>query len=96
MSPNSVDIVSFDNIFLGINNAKGMIFKDRQSGSIHIYTLDVYPAVGKIENFRGVQWYMMESKDFVSSITFILTKENNELFFFIRRSMTLRLSTKDV
>ena len=71
LSPNPVDILSFDNIFLECNIAQGMIFKGKRSGIIHNFTIDVDPGYKYIEKFRGgVQWYMMESKDIISSICF--------------------------
>ena len=63
VSPNPVDILSFDNIFLECNIAQGMIFRGKRSGIIHNFTMDVDPGYKYIEKFRGgVQWYMMESK----------------------------------
>ena len=43
LSPNPVDILSFDNIFLELDIAQGMIFKGRRSGIIHNFTMDVDP-----------------------------------------------------
>ena len=55
-----------------------MIYRGKRSGVIHNFTKDVISGYKYIENFRGnVQWYMMESKDFVSSISFKLKNENN-------------------
>ena len=43
--------------------------------------MDVDPGYEYIEKFRGgVQWYMMESKDIISSICFKLKNENGKLF----------------
>ena len=39
----SVDILSYDSIFLETDLGQGMIFKQKQSGIIHNFTLDVYP-----------------------------------------------------
>ena len=75
LSPNPVDILSFDNIFLECNIAKGMIFRGKRSGIIHNFTMDVDPGYKYIEKFRGgFQWYMIESKDIISSICFKLKK----------------------
>ena len=64
-APNPVDILSFDNFFLETNIAQGMIFRGKRGGVIHNFTKDVDPGYKNIEKFRGgVQWYMMESKDF--------------------------------
>ena len=63
LSPNPVDILSFDNIFFECNVSQGMIFKGKRSGIIHNFTMDVDPGYIYIEKFRGgVQWYMMEPK----------------------------------
>ena len=71
LSPNSVDIVSFDNLFLECNIAQGMIFKSKRSGIIYNFTMDVNLGYKYIEKLRGdVQWYMRKSKDFISSIRF--------------------------
>ena len=66
LSPNPVDILSFDNIFLETDIAKGMIVKGKRTGIIHIFTVDVDPGYKYFEKFRnGVLYYMMESKDFI-------------------------------
>ena len=47
-----------------------MIFRGKRSGIIHNFTIDVNPGYKNIEKFRGgVQWYMMKTKDFISSIS---------------------------
>ena len=43
LSPNPFDILSFDNIFIETDIAKGMIFKRKQSGNIHNFTMDLDP-----------------------------------------------------
>ena len=97
LSPNPVDILSFDNIFVHTNIAQGMIFKGKRSGIIHNFTMDVDLGYKYIENFRGgVQWYMMESKDFLSSISFNLKLENGNLVSFNGQSITFRLSIREV
>ena len=96
-SDNPVDILSFDNIFLECNIAQGMIFKGKRGGIIHNFTMDVDPGYKYIENFRGgVQWYMMESKDIISSICFKLKNENGSLVSFNGQSITFRLSIKEI
>ena len=76
LSQNPVDILSFENIFLECDFAQGMIFRGKRSGIIHNFNMIVDP--GYIEKFRGgVQWYMMESKDIISSICLKLKNENN-------------------
>ena len=43
ISSNTVDILSFDNIFIETDIAKGMIFKGKRTGIIHNSTMDVDP-----------------------------------------------------
>ena len=97
LSPNPVDILSFNNIFLECNIAQGMIFKGKRSGIIHNFTMDVDPGYKYIEKFRGgIQWYMMESKDIISSICFKLKNEYNQIVSFNGQSITFRLSIKEI
>ena len=97
LSPNPVDILSFDNIFLECDIAQGMIFKGKRSGIIFNYTMDVNPGYKYIEKFRGgVLYYMMELKDIISSICFKLKKENGNLVSFNGQSVTFRLSIKEI
>ena len=64
LSPNPVDIISFNNIFIETDIAKGMIFKGKRSGTIMNFTMQVSPGYKFINRFEGgVQRYMMESKD---------------------------------
>ena len=77
-SPNPVDILSFDKIFLECDIAKGMMFGGRKSNIIHNWTRTVDPGYNKLEKFSGgITWYMMESKDVISSISFKLKNENH-------------------
>ena len=63
LSPNPVDILSFDNIYLECNIAHGMIFKGERSGIFHNFTMDVDTGYEFVEKVRsGVQWYMMNQK----------------------------------
>ena len=97
LSDNPVDILSFDNIFIETDNAKGMIFKGKRSGIIHNFTMDVSPGYKYIHKFRGgVQWYIMESKDIISSICFKIKNENGNLVSFNGQSVTFRLSIKEI
>ena len=58
--------------------------------------MDVESGYKYIEKFcGGVQWYMLQSKDFISNISFNLKKENNQLVSFNGQSITLRLSMKE-
>ena len=62
ISPNPVDILSFDNISLECDIAQGMIFRGKRSGNIQNFTMDVDPGYEYMEIFRGnIQWHMMES-----------------------------------
>ena len=75
LSPNPVDILSFDHINIECNIIQRLIFQGKRSGIIHKFTMDVDPAYKYIEKFRGgVQWYMIQSRDFVSSISFKFKK----------------------
>ena len=95
LSKNPVDILSFDNIFLECDIAKGMIFKGKRSGRIHNFTKDVdfgYKYIGKFRG--GLQWYMTETKDVISSSSFKLKNENNKLVSFNGQSISFRISIK--
>ena len=97
LSPNPVDILSFDNVFIETDIARGMIFKGKRTGIVHNFTMDVDPGYKYIEKFSGgVQWYMMESKDIISSICFKLKNENGNLVSFNGQSLTFRLSIKEI
>ena len=83
LSNHPVDIISFNNIFSETDIAKGMVFKVKRSGIIMNFTMQVSPGYKFINRFEGgVQWYMMESKDVISSTSFKLKNENNELVYF--------------
>ena len=57
--------------------------------------MDVDPNYKYIEKFRGgVKWYIMESKDVISSICFKLKNENRNLVSFNGQSVTFTLSIK--
>ena len=97
LSPNPVDILSFDNIFIETDIAQGMIFKGKRTGIVHNFTMDVDAGYKYIEKFRGgVMWYMMESKDLISSICFKLKNENGNLVSFNGQSVSFRLSIKEI
>ena len=53
-----------------------------------------YKYIGKFRG--GVQWYIIESKDFIPSISFTLKNENGKLVSFNGQSITFRLSIKEV
>ena len=94
LSTNPVDILSFDNISLESDIAQGKIYRGKRSVIIHKFTMDVDSGYKYIGNFRGVQWYMMERQDIISSICFKLKNENNPLVSFNGQSITFRLSIK--
>ena len=97
LSNNPVDIISFNITFNETNIAKRMIFKGNRSGIIMNFTMEVSPGYKFINRFEGgVQWYMMESKDVISSISFKLKNENNELVYFNVQSISFRLLIKEV
>ena len=97
LSPNPVDILPIDIIFLECDIAEGIIFKGKRSGIIHKFTLDVDPGYKYNEKFRGdIQWYMMEGKDVFSSIIFDLKKENGNLVSFNGQSVTFRISIMEI
>ena len=56
-SPNPVDIISFDNIFIESDIAKGLIFKSRRSGIIMHFTMSVSPGYKFINRFEGGEVY---------------------------------------
>ena len=91
LSTSPVDILSFDNIFLECDIAQGMIFKGRKSNIIHNWTMTVDPGYKYVEKFSGgISWYMMQSKDIISSICFNLKNENGNLVSFNGQSVTFR------
>ena len=97
LSPNPVDILSFDNIFIECDIAQGMIFRGKRSRIIFNFTMDVSPGYKYIHKFRGgIQSYMMDSKDIISSINFRLKNENNELVSFNGQSISFRLSIQEI
>ena len=96
LSPHPVDIISFDNIFIETDIAKGMIFRGKRSGIIHNWSMNVNPGYKFVERFSGgITWYVIESKDIISSICFKLKNENNQLVSFNGQSITFRLPIKE-
>ena len=74
-----------------------MIFKVKRSGIIPNFTMDVNPGYKYIGNFRGgVQWFMMNTKDFISSLNFKMKNEHDELVSFNGQTITFRISIKEV
>ena len=74
-----------------------MIFKGKRSEKIHNFTIDVDPGYKYIKKISGgVQWYMMESKDIISSSFFKLKNEKGELVSFNGQSNFFRLSINEI
>ena len=74
-----------------------MIFKNKRNGIVRNFTMDFDPGYKYIEKFRGgIQWYMIESKDIISSIAFKSKNENNHIVSFNGQSNTFRLSIKEI
>ena len=97
LSHNPVDILSFEKVCFECNIPQGKIFRDKRGGIVQNFTEDVNPGDKHNENFRsGVQWYMMQSKNFVSSISFKLKNENGGLVSFSGQSSTFCLSIKEI
>ena len=97
ISSKPVDILSFDNISIETEISKGMIFKRKRTGIIHSFTMDVDPGYKNVEKFRGgVLYYIMESKDFFSSICFKFKNENSQIVSFDGQSITFRLPIKGI
>ena len=97
LSDYPVDILSFDNIFLECDIAQVMIFRGKRSGIIHNWTMTVDPGYKYVERFYGgFSWYMVQTKDFISSICFKLKNENHELVNFNGQSITFRFSIKEI
>ena len=97
LSPNPVDIISFDNIFIEANIAKGMILNGKRTGIVHNFTMTVNPGYKYVERFAGgITWYILNTNDFSSSINFKLKNEDDERVSFNGQSNTLRLSIKEI
>ena len=83
--------------FLECNTAHGKIFKGRRSNIIHNWTMTVDPGYKYVKKFAGgVTWYMTETNDVISSFSFKLKNENNELVSFNGQSISFRLSIKEI
>ena len=74
-----------------------MIFNGRKSINIQNWTMTVDPGYKYLEKFfGGFSWYMMQSKDIISSICFKLKNEKNQIISFNGQSITFRLSIKEI
>ena len=97
LSSNLVGTLSFDNIFLECEIAQGMIFKGRKINIIHNWRMTLNPGYLYVEKFSGgISWFMMQSKDIISSVCFNLKNENGNLVSFNGQSVTFRLSIKEI
>ena len=53
-----------------------MIYKQKRSGILFNWTMTVNPGYKYVESFAGdITWYMMETKDVTSNISFKLRNE---------------------
>ena len=69
----------------------------KRSGVIHNFAMDVDLGFKYIEKFRGgVHWFMVESKDIISSLCFKTKTENNQIVSFNGQSITFRLSINEI
>ena len=74
-----------------------MIFKGKRSGISHNWTVTVDAGYKYTDKFvGGIIWYMTQSKDVVSSISFEVKNENNQLVSVNGQSISLRLSLKEI
>ena len=96
LSPNPVDILSFDRFLLGCDFAKGLIDKQKRSGIFHNWTMTVNLVYKNVKAFAGgITWYMMETRDVISSFSFKLKYESDELVIFEGQNISFRLSTNE-
>ena len=97
LSTTPIDILSFNKKFIEADIAKGMIFKGKRSGIIMNCTMSVSPGYKYVCHFEGgIQWYMMESKDVISSISSKLKNEINKLVSFNGQSKSFSLSNEEI
>ena len=73
LSPHPVVTISLDNFFIETVNGKRILFKGKRTGIIQNFNMDFNPGFVCNENFHGgLEWYMMETKVFISKISFKL------------------------
>ena len=74
-----------------------MIFEGQRSVIIMNFTMSVSPRYKYVCRFEGgTQWYMLESKDVISSTSLKLKKDNNEVVSFNGQSISFRFSIKEI
>ena len=96
LSPNTVNILPVDVVFLETDIAQGMIFEGNWTGRKQNFTMDVDPGCKSHAGFCGrVQWYMIETKDSISNVAFKVN-EIGILISFNGQSKTFRLLFKEV
>ena len=97
LSHNPVDKLSIDYFLLECDIAQALILRGRRTGFVHNSTMPIDAAYKCVGNFHGViNWFMMSSKDFTSNINFKIKTEIGELVSFNGKSITFRLSSKEV
>ena len=84
-------------VFLEKDFADGLIFEKRMSGIIPKFTMNVHPGYNNFENLDGgLSWYKMQSKDFMSNISFESENANGSLVSFNGQSITFRISINQI
>ena len=74
-----------------------MIFRGKRSGIIPNFTMNVDPGYKYIKKLiAGLNWYMLEIKDFTSSVNLKLENENRALVSFIGQPVKIRLSNREI
>ena len=92
LTPNPFDLLYCHSIFLETDIAPG-----ERSGVVQTFSTDVHPGYKDIKRIRGgVQWYMIESRDFISIISFKAEKEKGNFVSFNGQSIAFTLSMKQV
>ena len=83
--------------FLETDMAQGIFFNGKRSGKILNFTMDVDPGYKFFEKIRaGLQWFMLESKDFISNVSVFINNEIGNLIYVNSQSNTFRLSFKQI
>ena len=96
ISPNPLDTLSFDIILFECDIAEGNIFKQIRKGINHICTMTVNLGYEYVESFAGcIIWYMMETKNVISSF-FFMSKNEKKRIGIIQRSKHLFLIINQV
>ena len=73
LSPHPVVTISLDKFFIETVNAKRILIKGKRTGLIQNFNMDGNPGFVCNEKFHGgLEWYMMETKVFISNISFKL------------------------